>query len=173
MTMPYSIMLYNCCGDFNIGVLARTSSCFSARRIFTVGRRKFDGRTLVGAHNYTQIEKYDKIDDMKAFFHARRMFPVFIEQGGIDIDTFDFTNLYRRPIVISDDDIGDLEPCLVVGSECDGVPQSIMDMFPGSPRLSIAQPGIIRSLNVSSAGSMALYKMYYAHKKVVCDKYDL
>lgn len=164
LTMPYSIMLYNCHGDFNIGVLSRTASCFSAKRVTTVGHRKWDRRTLVGSQNYTHIERYDTIDDMQEFFRTRKMYPVFIEQCGTDIDEFDFKKLY---------DVSELEPCLVVGSECDGVPQSMMDLFPESPRLSIAQPGVIRSFNVSSAGSMALYKMYYAYKKKITDTYGL
>lgn len=164
LTMPYSIMLYNCCGDFNIGVLARTGTCLATHRVFTVGRRKFDRRTLVGANNYTQLEKYDEITDLNAFFSERKMFPVFIEQGGVDIDTYKFEELYSDP---------SREPCLVVGSECDGIPQKIMDAFPDSPRLSISQPGVIRSLNVSSAGSMALHRMYCAQKRLVSDRYGL
>jgi tRNA G18 (ribose-2'-O)-methylase SpoU len=162
MTNPYSLMIYNCHGDFNIGALCRTASCFSAKKIFTVGRRKFDRRTLVGAHHYTPVIRLDSIEDPVTWFDDQEMYPVFIEQGGTDISDFNFTNLWNE-----------FSPCLVVGSECDGVPEVFMELFPDSPRISIAQSGLIRSLNVATAGAVALEHIYYAHRNNVIDKYGL
>ena len=162
MTNPYSLMIYNCHGDFNIGALCRTASCFSAKKIFTVGRRKFDRRTLVGAHHYTPVIRLDCIFDPVNWFVDQKMYPVFIEQGGVDINDFKFTNLWN-----------DLSPCLVVGSECDGVPEDFIALFPDSPRISIAQSGLIRSLNVATAGAIALENIYYAHRDNVIGKYGL
>lgn len=175
MTCPYSLMILNCHGDFNIATLTRTGSCLGASTVYTVGRRKFDRRPLVGCHNYTNVVRLSDLDgDPVKWFSAapadaslktyKKMFPVFIEQGGMDLSEFKFSSMFNR-------DRG--EPCLVVGSECDGIGEDIMSLFPDSPRLSIGQPGVIRSLNVCNAGAMAMERMYYSYRSHVIDKYGL
>jgi tRNA G18 (ribose-2'-O)-methylase SpoU len=104
--------------------------------------------------------------DPVMWFQERKMFPVFIEQGGTDIDSYDFRQLFR----VGDDA---LIPCLVVGSECDGLPQELIDLFPNAPRLTIGQPGLVRSFNVACAGSMAMERLYYAYRRSVMDRYGL
>jgi tRNA G18 (ribose-2'-O)-methylase SpoU len=164
LTNPYAIMIYNCHGDFNTATLARTGSCMGAATIYTVGRRKFDRRPLVGSHNYTVLNRLDDLDpDPVTWFDVHGMYPVFIEQDGDDLDKFDFRSLWNKPKI----------PCLVVGSECDGIPESFISMFPGSPRLSIVQPGVIRSLNVCNAGAMVMDRLYYSYKSHIMDKYGL
>lgn len=166
LVLPYCLMIYNCHGDFNIGTLVRTGNCLAVNTVFTVGRRKFDGRTLVGCRNYTKLVRLDKLDpDPVSWFRDQNMFPVFIEQGGSDIAECDFRQLWDRT--------EGRTPCLVVGSECDGLPESFITSFPDSPRLSIGQPGVIRSLNVACAGSMAMERIYYAWRRQVIDRYGL
>jgi tRNA G18 (ribose-2'-O)-methylase SpoU len=162
--LPYSLLIYNCHGDFNIGTLIRTANCLGASKVWTVGRRKFDRRTLVGCQNYTDLERLDEIPDLVSWFQERNMYPIFIEQNGYDMDTFNFGQLWEAQA---------LQPCLVVGSECDGIPESFMAAFPNSPRLTIGQPGLIRSLNVGCAGSIAMEHMYGSWKKNVVDRYGL
>lgn len=164
MHLPYSLMIYNCHGDFNVGALSRTGCCLGASAVYTVGRRKLDRRTLVGSQNYMSFKRLDALNpDPVTWFKEHNMFPVFIEQGGTDISECDFRTLWKRPEM----------PCLVVGSECDGLPESFIRSFPNSPRLSIGQPGVIRSLNVGSAGAMAMERMYYAWRLDVINRYGL
>ena len=167
--MPYSLMIYNCHGDFNTSILCRTASCFSAKHIFTVGRRKFDRRPLVGSHNYTHLTRIDEIPDRVAFFLEHNMYPVFIEQGGISLSEYRIgTYQPKHP------ETGcALDPCLVVGSECDGLPQDFLDEFPESPILTIPQSGPIRSLNVSTAGAIVLCNIYHQNLKNTMDRYGL
>jgi tRNA G18 (ribose-2'-O)-methylase SpoU len=169
LTAPYALMLFNCHGDFNTAVAVRTATCFSAQAVYTVGRRKFDRRPMVGAQNYIHLERLGEIPDPRAFFAEKNMFPVFIEQGGVDIDKFDFRTLGRSG---SDRPDGPI-PCLIVGNECDGLPEEFMALFPDSPRLSICQPGPIRSFNVATACAMALHRMYNSYKTDVMDRYGL
>jgi len=171
LVLPYCLMIYNCHGDFNIGALVRTGSCLAVKTVFTVGRRKFDGRTLVGCRNYIKLVRLgldDLSPDPVSWFRDQGMFPVFIEQGGSDISEYDFRRFWswgesERSMI----------PCLVVGSECDGLPEDFIASFPDSPRLSIGQPGVIRSLNVACAGSMAMERIYYAWRRQVIDRYGL
>lgn len=170
LRLPYCLMIHNCHGDFNIGALSRAGCCLGIQAVYTVGRRKFDRRTLVGSQNYMNLVRMDKLDpDPVTWFQERKLFPVFIEQGGADIGECDFRQFWER----KNDHGMDLVPCLVVGSECDGLPEDFISSFPHSPRLSIGQPGVIRSLNVACAGSMAMERIYYAWRKRVIDRYGL
>ena len=174
LTAPYALMLFNCHGDFNTAVAVRTATCFSAQAVYTVGRRKFDRRPMVGAQNYIHLERLGEIADPCAFFAEKNMFPVFIEQGGVDIDEFDFRKLQGGESRGDGGGGGDGPiPCLIVGNECDGLPEEFMALFPDSPRLSISQPGPIRSFNVATACAMALHRMYNSYKTDVMGRYGL
>lgn len=147
LQLPYSLMVYNCHGDFNIGTLCRTASCLSVKEIFVVGRRKFDGRTRVGCQNYTSIYRWDDIPE--TFFEDMGLEPVFLEQGGKDL----YTSTYE---------LGCLKnPCFIVGSESYGIPEDLMKRYPGALRLTIPQSGMTRSLNVAASGSILL-SFYYS-----------
>jgi tRNA G18 (ribose-2'-O)-methylase SpoU len=166
MTCPYALMILNCHGDFNIATLTRTGSCMGARTVYTVGRRKFDRRPLVGCNNYTNLIRLDQLDpDPVTWFKTNNMFPIFIEQGGEDLAKFNYRVLWTGDTSVI--------PCLVVGSECDGIAKEFMSLFPDSFRLTIAQPGVIRSLNVCNAGAMAIEHLYNSYRNYVTDKYGL
>lgn len=147
LQLPYSLMIHNCHGDFNIGTLCRTASCLSVKEIFVVGRRRFDGRTRVGCQNYTTIHRWEDIPT--TFFEDRGLEPVFLEQGGKDL----YESTYE---------LGKLEnPCFVVGSESYGIPEELMARYPKALRLTIPQSGMTRSLNVAASGSILL-SFYYS-----------
>lgn len=147
LQLPYSLMIHNCHGDFNIGTLCRTASCLSVQEIFVIGRRKFDGRTRVGCQNYTTINRWDSIED--TFFEDKGLEPVFLEQGGKDL----YDSRYELSKIEN--------PCFVVGSESYGIPEKLMARYPKALRLSIPQSGMTRSLNVAASGSILL-SFYYS-----------
>jgi tRNA G18 (ribose-2'-O)-methylase SpoU len=64
-----------------------------------------------------------------------------LEQGGADLRKFDFRNTPRPP-------------CLVFGNEGYGLPDSFIG---NDQRISIAQRGVARSLNVSAAAAIACF----------------
>ena len=156
-------MIYNCHGDLNIGMMIRTAACLGARKVYLIGRRKYDARSVVGSDKYIEVIKHNEIKDLKKFFFEEDMEPIFVEQGGIDINCFNFKSVYNF----------NRKPCLVLGSECDGIPEDFMKLFPDSVRLSIGQIGVIRSMNVATVCSIILEKFSAVNRKSVVDKYGL
>lgn len=148
VSLPYAVAVVNLNGDLNLGVIMRNAVLFAAERMFIFGKRRYDRRSTVGAQNYIQTHIIDceLIDHCisRDVFHTTLneygYTPVFIEQGGTAITDFDFKSISK--------------PCLVFGNEGYGLPDSFMDGI----RVSIAQRGVLRSLNVSSAAAIACYQ---------------
>lgn len=154
--LPFAVAALNVDGDLNLGTMIRNAVIFGAERFFIFGRRKYDKRSTVGAHNYIDITKMDlDIDDLTkesidAFYsalHTRSYTPIFIEVEGENFRTLDFS--VRRTY---------LRPCFVFGSEHGGIPDDLIQ--PHSQVASIPQHGVLRSLNVSSASSIIMHKVY-------------
>jgi tRNA G18 (ribose-2'-O)-methylase SpoU len=148
-TLPFAIAAINLNGDLNIGVMMRTAVSFGAAHMFLFGQRRFDRRSTVGAHNYVDLVQIICAPEghavprplFDAALAARGYVPVFVEQGGADLREFDFRATAGPP-------------CLVFGNEGYGLP----DTFIGADqRISIAQRGVARSINVSAAAAIACF----------------
>jgi len=146
--LGYSVALANVTGDLNIGFIVRTAACLCAERVFIFGRRKWDRRSAVGSNVYIPVDAYQTDTDpfdWDSMFQTIRIngyLPIVIEQGGAPLET------------LADSLIPGVKPCLIFGAEGSGIPQEHCE-----PEiwLSIDQPGVIRSLNVSSAAAIAMY----------------
>ena len=149
--LPYAIALANITGDLNTGMIIRSACIFAAHEVFIFGKKKYDRRSTVGAHHYITTTHYESNDEQEGFdwqlaLHTIRIngyIPLLVEQGGTSLHKF-------RPRELP----GNV--CLVFGSEDHGIP---LDVCRGELCLSIPQPGILRSLNVSAAASIAMYHM--------------
>lgn len=159
--LPFAVCTINLNGNLNIGMIIRTASLMGAERVLVFGKRKYDRRSCVGSHNYLPIERIsgyesELVDEFTAedispelFHSAMARFgytPVFVEQGGIDISSFDVSMLGAAT-----------KPCLVFGCESSGIPQQLIDS--AKHIVSIPQRGVMRSLNVSSAASIAMWEI--------------
>ena len=156
--LPYSICLMNLEHDLNIGNCIRSAHIFGAETVYIFGRRRYDLRSTVGANHYTNIIKYDfdEITDLDAIsksfnnmINKYDLMPMLIEKTdrSIDIDTMGEW--------LSDADSGN-KPCLVFGNENSGIPSCLTDKY---YCFHIPQRGVIRSLNVASAASVAMYEI--------------
>lgn len=147
-TLPFAVAAYNVVGDLNTSNIVRSAVVFGAQKfIYICSKRKFDRRGCVGAQNYIDIEHYN--DSIKAIEAIMENYtPVFIEQGGEDIACADFYG-WAKP------------PCLIFGSESDGLPGVYLSIAKNHnlPVYSICQIGVIRSLNVASAAAIAMWKV--------------
>jgi len=121
--------------------------------VFIYGKKKFDKRGLVGAHNYQRIEyiTIDLPDELGDFppdinyeilvqtLDGMGYTPFGLETGGARIDQMAFTEI--------------VSPCIVVGNENMGLPDYLRTRL---PLVSIPQSGIMRSLNVGVAAAIAM-----------------
>ena len=150
--LPYSVLMFNLAHDLNIGNIIRSAHLFGATRVVILGDRKVDSRACVGAQNYIELVKIrinaaDEEDVRNKYLDVMEqynMIPILIDktENSVDIKT-----VKGRP---------DFHPCLVFGNEGLGIPEDIVRRS-GPCALHIAQRGVLRSLNVSSAASVVLY----------------
>lgn len=149
--LNFSVCALNLTGDLNIGFIVRSACLLGAKKIYVMGRKKFDRRGMVGAQNHMHMEyirnfKEDDFDiDWDQFyelFDRENMSPIAIENGGTPLKKFDFTSYDH--------------PCLVVGNENMGLPEHITNKIPVA---TIRQRGVMRSLNVGASCSIAMHEV--------------
>lgn len=150
-SLPYAIALVNIDGGLNIGTIIRSAVVFGCTKVFIIGKKKYDKRSTVGAHNYIEIvhieENPIEYPHIAMYDIAMDYLPVMIETGGQDI----FCENFR---------FWDIPPCFIFGSESVGIPSGIMDMVKqhNFKHLSLYQIGVLRSLNVAAAASIVMWK---------------
>jgi len=147
--LSYAVALANITGDLNTGTIIRSACVLGANRVFVFGKRKYDRRSTVGAHHYIDILHHEVSDIENRFDWALALqtirvngyTPIIIEQGGQPLGDMKLSHI-PGPV------------CLVFGSEETGIP---VEVCHSELCFTIPQPGVIRSLNVSSAAAIAMW----------------
>jgi tRNA G18 (ribose-2'-O)-methylase SpoU len=148
LALPVHLMLFNLDGNMNIAMSIRTAAVLGCSDVWVVGRRKYDARPEVGAKNYIRVHKIDSLgDDPATFFKTQSLIPILVEQGGTALEEMNFKPLTRTSPV-----------CFVMGSESHGLSREFLTAMKDTPRVSISQYGLVRSLNVSIAASIVMYE---------------
>lgn len=163
-----SILLFNIRTDGNIGLIIRQACLMGCKKIIICGRKHYDKRFTVGAHNYIEIEHWDtplkvdintvspgvyktkvEYDYMDFLKKIENYTPIFLEQGGINIQEISW-KLIENPLVI-------------VGNESSGVPshfiKNIKSIKKSTKIVSIPQCSVMRSMNVAMATSIILWEI--------------
>jgi tRNA G18 (ribose-2'-O)-methylase SpoU len=164
----FEVLCLNVLGDLNISTIIRSSHLFGARKVHVFGRRRTDNRGLVGAQNYTQVDRVQGLledgvtidpDAFWRYVDQERLYPVFVEQGGTNVYEFDWNES-----LLDANSLG-RTMCLIMGTENSGIPQSILkDVDMVDQAVSIPQTGVIRSHNVSMAFAVVCGQMVSALK---------
>lgn len=163
ISYPYTVAILNLNGGLNTASIIRTSCIYGCQKLLIFGQKNFDTRGLVGAQHYLTIEhikdslKVDKTVDEKIFLEVMKKYdliPVFIEQGGTDLNTINWKTLNK-----------DIKKklCFVFGNESKGISKNLLELtkyIPESCIVSIRQPSILRSLNVSICAGIVLQTYY-------------
>ncbi len=149
LALPFAFMAYNLHGDVNIGMMIRTAVILGASDFYLIGRRQYDRRTDVGSRHYINLHRHKTCD--KKFFEDNKLLPIALEQGGQALEEFSFQKYFPETLPSG------WKVCFIAGSESYGIPASFLKEI-GAPILSIAQYGVIRSLNVSIASGILMYE---------------
>lgn len=152
--LPFQVMALSLTGDMNIGNIIRTSLLQGAEKVYIYGRRKIDARGSVGSQNYIDVDRIygfegdgnDLTFDVNRFreiLQENNLYPVFVEQGGLTLGQFKWTDL----------PLDGKKILLVLGNETNGIPQSFLDLQNelNGTTVSIPQRGVVRSFNVGTA----------------------
>jgi len=151
--LPYAVACINLTGDLNVGSIIRSAAMLGCETVFIYGKKKFDKRGLVGAHNYQKVEYItidipDELGDFPPDVNYEILIqtldgmgytPFGLETGGARIDQMAFQEI--------------VSPCIVVGNENMGLPDYLRSRL---PLVSIPQSGVMRSLNVGVAAAIAM-----------------
>jgi tRNA G18 (ribose-2'-O)-methylase SpoU len=138
----FSVMMAHVVGDFNIGTVVRSLNFLGGREFFYYGKKRFDRRSCVGVHNYTDVNFLDCIEGIVEL--KKKYSLVGLEnnvgRGCLDLRNFDWKL--------------EKDPCIVVGEECRGLDDEILDLC--DVLVEIKNFGSVRSLNVGVAAGIAM-----------------
>ena len=138
----FAVLMTHIEGDFNIGTVMRSANFFGAKEFFYWGRKRFDRRSTVGVHHYTPLRFLERIEDVRVLKESYTL--IGLENnvpGTVPIHRFDWP--IARP------------PCIVVGEECKGIHADVAELC--DRLVEIPNFGSVRSINVGSAASLAMY----------------
>jgi tRNA G18 (ribose-2'-O)-methylase SpoU len=161
-TFPFRVMLLNVMGDMNVSTVIRSAHLMGAESCVVFGRRKIDNRGLVGAANYTPVEKIWAVnedltlqtDAFVQYCAQHAVMPVFVEQGGHNVFEYDWQQLHITCTQLN------RKIMLVLGTERDGIPPEILEAGARlGPVVSIPQRGVLRSHNLSMAFAIVASQM--------------
>lgn len=158
--LPYAVAILNVTGELNTGTIIRNALLMGALEVLVIGRRKIDKRGTVGAENYINVERIEAMvdettidsDAVVNIFKDRNYWPVYVEQGGVEIPDYDWFDLHKECFD------SNKTPILVFGNENRGVPDELLNNGFGDI-VSVRQRGVLRSYNVGVTSGMVMMDM--------------
>ena len=162
LSKNFSILLFNIRTNGNVGMIIRSACLLGCKQIVICGRKKYDARFTTGAHHYIPIvynENILKVDikckalgtfeEIVNYCLDNSFTPIFLEQGGTDIQSISWKIIDN--------------PLIVIGNESLGIPRNfiltVKSLIPQTIITSIPQYSVMRSLNVSVAASIAMWEI--------------
>lgn len=137
--------------DMNLSSCIRSANSFNIDHVVMAGRRNYDRRGAVGAQNYIEVK------------HEETMFDALSAAGNHRYVILEYDERY--PMTELSEYEWNPKSMLIVGEEGRSVPDWILDLAnpsggedePAADIVYIPMMGTVRSLNLASAASIAMY----------------
>jgi len=141
---PFSVCMEHWQGDFNISTLIRNSNAFNARRVYYIGKKRFDRRGAVGTHHYVDLSYLD--DDYSRLVDLKKEYTIVAVDNNISnthkLGEFDWLSLEKPPLMLfGEEGVGLTTSALEIADYCVEIPQY----------------GSVRSLNVGTSSGILMY----------------
>ena len=141
---PFAVCMEHWQGDFNISTLIRNANAFNAKKVYYLGKKRFDRRGTVGTHHYVDLSylgvSHSSLVDLKEEYTI-----VAIDNNIPNthkLDTFDWLALEKPPL-------------MVFGEEGTGLTEGTLNI--ADCAVEIPQYGSVRSLNVGTSSGIVMY----------------
>lgn len=132
----FSVVVWNELRDFNVGTVVRNCNAFLAKRVYLLGRKRFDRRGSVGTYLYEHLVHVERADELPEL----PIVGVDNVEGALPLEDFAWP-------------AGEF--LMAFGHEQSGLPPELRER--AAQLVYITQYGSVRSLNVGTASGIAMY----------------
>jgi tRNA G18 (ribose-2'-O)-methylase SpoU len=139
-SFPYAVCFEHVIGDFNMGTAIRNANAFNAREVFYIGQKKWDKRSAVGVHHYTEVQWLATLDDLIKLQERYVIVGIDCVPGAVPLSTYNF--LPNTLFVFGEEGVG-LTPAMQ--AFCKDI-------------VYIPQFGSVRSINVGTASGIVMHE---------------
>jgi tRNA G18 (ribose-2'-O)-methylase SpoU len=145
---PFAVCFEHWIGDFNLGTGIRNANAFNAKEVFYVGTKKWDRRSAVGVHNYTEVQWISDIEDFKKLKDRYVIVGIDNVPGkSKSINTYKF----------------ELNTLFVFGEEGTGLTPGMQSLC--KDIVEIPMYGSVRSLNCGTASGIVMHEFVSRFKE--------
>ncbi len=136
---PFAVCFEHWIGDFNMGTGIRNANAFNAKEVFDLGDKKWDRRSAVGVHNYTEVQWLPTVEDFVKLKDKYVIVGIDNVPGSVSIRNYHWP--HNTLMVFGEEGVG-LTPAM------QALCQDIVE---------IPMYGSVRSLNCGVASGIVMY----------------
>lgn len=136
---PFAVCMEHLIGDFNLGTVIRNANAFNAKEVFYVGDKKWDRRSAVGVHNYTDVKWLSTVEDLVKLKDDYIFIGIDNVPGSVSIHSYSWPK----------------NTLMIFGEEGAGLTPEIQKLC--RDIVYIPMYGSVRSLNCGTASGIAMF----------------
>jgi tRNA G18 (ribose-2'-O)-methylase SpoU len=136
---PFAVCFEHWIGDFNMGTGVRNANAFNAKEVFYVGDKKWDRRSAVGVHNYTDVQWIPTVEEFAKLKERYVIVGVDNIPGSVSISSYHWER----------------NTLMVFGEEGTGLTPEMQSLC--RDVVHIDMMGTVRSLNCGTASGIAMF----------------
>jgi len=140
VALPFSVMMSNIQGDFNLSCIVRSANAIGAKKVYYYGKKRYDKRGCVGTYKYTEVEF---LPDYDCILRLKQEYKLVALENNISRKCQALKNYTWSK-----------NSLIIIGEESVGISDEILDIC--DDYVYIQQRGSVRSMNAAVAGSIAM-----------------